>query len=229
MTKARDMIARHLREAHATELALARTLEAHLSVAPGGSYRTGVQRHLGQTQDHARRIERRLEDLGTGRGRVDVGRTMAQDAIHQGIALSKGPLDLVRGGTSPEKVLKNARDECASEALEIATYEALERLALNVGDLETAELAAEIRAEEETMLEFLRGEIPALADAAARADVPASQRTTPADAGGGGRARGGRRSRAKGRPGSRSGSAKGGSRSPQRSGGPSKRAARPRG
>ena len=36
-------------------------------------------------------------------------------------------------------MLKNAKDACATEALEIATYTAIERLAKAVGDDETAQ------------------------------------------------------------------------------------------
>ena len=50
-------------------------------------------------------------------------------------------------------MLKNAKDAAATEALEIATYTALERLAGRVGDDETAKLAASIRRDEEKMLE----------------------------------------------------------------------------
>ena len=49
-----------------------------------------------------------------------------QSAIEQALALSKAPLDLVRGTGGEEKVLKNAKDACATEALEIATYTAIE-------------------------------------------------------------------------------------------------------
>ena len=74
-------------------------------------------------------------------------------------------------GGGEEKVLKNAKDACASEALEIATYAAIERLAQRVGDDETAKLAASIRADEERMLARVRREIPKLTDAVVRADV----------------------------------------------------------
>jgi rubrerythrin len=81
------------------------------------------------------------------------------------------PWQLVRGSGGEEKVLKNAKDAYASEALEIATYTALERLAQKVGDDETASLAASIRADEERMLARVLREIPKLTDAVVRADV----------------------------------------------------------
>jgi len=68
-------------------------------------------------------------------------------------------------------VLKNAKDASASEALEIATYTALERLADRAGDRQTAKLAASILADERKMLERVLREIPKLTDAVFRADV----------------------------------------------------------
>ena len=55
-------------------------------------------------------------------------------SIGQALALGKTPLDLLRGSGGEEKVLKNAKDACATEALEIATYTAIERLARAVDD-----------------------------------------------------------------------------------------------
>ena len=59
-------------------------------------------------------------------------------------------------------MLANAKDECASEALEIATYDAIEALAETVGDDEIAALARAHRADEERMLADLRALIPTL-------------------------------------------------------------------
>ncbi len=95
----------------------------------------------------------------------------AETLISQSLALSKTPFDLLRGSGGEEKVLKNAKDACATEALEIATYTALERLATAVGDERTAKLAASIRGDEERMLERIMREIPKLTDAVIGADV----------------------------------------------------------
>ena len=71
-----------------------------------------------------------------------------------------------------EKVLKNAKDACASEALEIATYTAIECLASSVGDSVTQALATSIRADEQKMLDRILREIPKLTEAVVRSEVP---------------------------------------------------------
>jgi ferritin-like metal-binding protein YciE len=168
---AREMLIQYLNEAHATEEALVRTLQAHVALTPRGPYRDLLENHLEETRGHARALERRLADLGAGSSLVSATLGLAQSVLGQVLALSKGPLDVLRGHGGEEKLLKNAKDECATEALEIATYDALETLAREAGDSATAELAARHRADEERMLAALRALIPDLTGAtvAARA------------------------------------------------------------
>lgn len=170
-TTTQDKIVEYLHEANAMERSLARTLQAHQAVTPTGAYRTALDRHLRETRGHADDIERRLRELGHGRGIVEVGYGLVQGLAGQALALGKAPLDMVRGSSGEETLLKNAKDECASEALEIATYDALEQLARQDGDEATAELAAQHRADEERMLATLREQIPSLTAAVVGAEV----------------------------------------------------------
>jgi len=172
---AKMKLIQYLDEAHATEQALVRTLQAHIAMTPASGYRSGLERHLDETRGHASRLEDRLRDLGEGRNMLEIGVGLAtglvQSALAQTLALSKGPLDLVRGSSGDEKLLKNAKDECATEALEIATYDALEHLALRLGDKQTEELAVSIRSDEERMREELRRVIRTLTDGVVDAEV----------------------------------------------------------
>ncbi|MDP1849594.1 MAG: DUF892 family protein [Solirubrobacteraceae bacterium] len=171
MTQSEKKIVQYLNEAHATEMALTRVLQEQIAMAPHGRYRSALERHLRETRDHATRVAARRRELQGGGDALGAIVGTAQDAVGQMLALAKAPLDLVRGTGGEEKVLKNAKDACATEALEIATYIALEHLARAVGDTQTAELAASIRRDEEAMLAAIQDELPALTQAVARADI----------------------------------------------------------
>lgn len=165
MSTSTQKVVQYLNEAHASEVGLTRVLQAQIAMTPRGSYRTGLEKHLEETQGHAERVEQRLGDLEQGNNPLQVGIGIAESVLAQTLALWKTPLDLVRGSSGEEKVFKNAKDAAATEALEIATYTGLERVARTIGDEETAALAASIRRDEERMLERLLREIPKLADA----------------------------------------------------------------
>src|SRR5512142_396363 len=171
MSRSEQKVVQYLNEAHASELGLVQVLRAQIAMTPRGTYRSALEKHLGETRDHARRIEDRLGDLGQGGNPLQTVMGWAEDAVAQVFALAKTPFDLLRGSGGEEKVLKNAKDACATEALEIATYTALQRLATGVGDERTAKLAASIRGDEERMLERIMREIPRLTDAVVGADL----------------------------------------------------------
>lgn len=170
-TSEKAKIVQYLNEAHATEVALVRVLQEQIAMTPRGRYRTTLEKHLRETRSHADRVATRRSALEGGGNPIGTIVGLAQDAVAQALALAKAPLDMVRGSGGEEKVLKNAKDACASEALEIATYIALEELARAVGDEQTAELAASIREDEEAMLERIQDELPALTKAVAAADL----------------------------------------------------------
>jgi ferritin-like metal-binding protein YciE len=171
MSQPEQKVVQYLNEAHASELGLVQVLQAQIAMTPDGSYRSALEKHLGETRDHARRIDGRVAELGPGGNPFQTAMGWAEDALAQTFALAKMPFDLMRGSGGEEKVLKNAKDACAAEALEIATYTALEHLARALGDDTTAKLASSIRADEEKMLDRVMREIPKLTDAVVRADV----------------------------------------------------------
>ena len=106
-----------------------RQLQAQIAMTPKGQYRDGLETHLQETRRHADRLEGRLAELGQGNNLLQAGLGAVESLVGQALALTKTPLDLVRGTGGEEKVLKNAKDSCAAEALEIATYTAIAQLA----------------------------------------------------------------------------------------------------
>lgn len=158
-------------EAHSNELALVNTLEAHARIAEAPGYKSLIRDHIRETKQHASRLERRLEQLGYQRSLFATAYELAQNVVKQSLVLAKGPMDALRGGgDAREKMVKNAIDEAMTEGLEIASYDTIESVARSMGDHETAEIAAEIRLDEERMFESLRKEIPVLADIFVRSD-----------------------------------------------------------
>ena len=171
MSQSEQKVVQYLNEAHASETGLVSVLESQIAMAPAGSYRDGLEKHLAETRAHARRIRERLGQLGESRNPFQVFLGLTETVVGEVIALSKTPLDLLRGSSGEEKVLKTAKDACATKALEIATYAALERLGTKVGDDQTAALAASIRGDEERMLRRIMREIPKLTDAVVGAEI----------------------------------------------------------
>ena len=171
MSRSEQKVVQYLNEAHASEMALVRVLQSQIAMTPRGTYRSGLEKHLGETRNHAERVQKRLAELGQGGNPLQFLGGIAESVAGQALAFAKTPLDLVRGSGGEEKVLKNAKDACATEALEIATYTSIERLARSVGDEQTAKLAASIRADEEQMLQRILREIPKLTGAVVGAEI----------------------------------------------------------
>jgi ferritin-like metal-binding protein YciE len=167
MGHSEQKIVQYLNEAHALESGLVQVLRSQIAMTPDGSYRSGLEKHLRETESHADRVKARQSELASAGNPFVAGIAFMEDVAAQTMALWKTPLDLMRGATVEEKVLENAKDACAAEALEIATYTALEHLARAAGDEATADLARSIRADEERMLERVTRELPKLARAVA--------------------------------------------------------------
>jgi ferritin-like metal-binding protein YciE len=177
-------LVQYLNEAYGLEKRLETALQAHIAMTTRAPYKKRLKEHLSETKRHGREVGKRIKQLGgtaetvsapgpdpiAGAAQVVVG------GAQKAVALAQGPLHALRGTGEDEKQLKNAKTEYASEAEEIATYIAIEVLAQALGDKETERLARSIRREEERMRSFLEKEIPRLAKAVRKAEIPPAPR-----------------------------------------------------
>ena len=174
----RDLkLVQYLIEAYAKERQLETALQAHIGMTNRAPYKKRLQQHLTETRQHARQVERRIKKLGSAVPDAAIDTTTTVSSVFgKALAFAQGPLDALRGTSENEKLLKNAKDEYVEEAAEIAAYTAIETLAAEVGDTETAKLARTIRRDEERMAAFLLKQIPTLTKAVVRDQVPAAER-----------------------------------------------------
>jgi ferritin-like metal-binding protein YciE len=133
-------LVKHIDEALAMEQNVLRMLDAMIATTDDDGIKEKLRRHKAETEAHADRMQQRLEAHGASSSTVrEAGGILG--------ALMKGVLDFARG----EKAGRNARDGYATEHMEIAAYQLLERIAKRAGDEETAEAARLNRADEERM------------------------------------------------------------------------------
>jgi ferritin-like metal-binding protein YciE len=183
---ARDTkLIQYLNEAYGKEKELETALEAHIAITTRPPYKKRLREHLKETKGHSRQLKTRIRELGgkAEAGPVSSGPTPVVDAAStltsvasKAKAVAQGPLHAIRGTGEAEKMLKNAKTEYHNEFEEIATYTGIEALAEAVNDKDTAKLARGIRREEERMAKFLEKQIPQLAKAVAKEEIPAAER-----------------------------------------------------
>jgi ferritin-like metal-binding protein YciE len=140
----KEQLVKHIDEAYAMEQNVLRMLDGMINTTEDPDIKNELREHKLETERHAERMQQRLEAHSATPSMVkEVGGIAG--------ALLKGVLDLTRG----EKAGRNARDGYATEHLEIASYQLLERIAQRAGDEETAEAARENRKDEEAMAKKL--------------------------------------------------------------------------
>jgi ferritin-like metal-binding protein YciE len=136
----KDQLVKHIDEALAMEQSALRILNAMIQTTDDEEIKSELRQHKLETEQHAERLEKRL-------AAHDASPSTVREAAGIMNALMKGVVDMVR----QEKAGRNARDGYATEHLEIASYQLLERVARAAGDEETAEVARQNRADEEKM------------------------------------------------------------------------------
>src|SRR5436309_8962756 len=155
-----------LNEAYAKEAELEADLTAHIALTEKQSYKKRLRKHLTETKAHKRQVASRIKKLG---GDVPANSIpgvpgAVGEVAGKAVAAVKGQVGTARAAVTsqPETHLRNAQEELREEHVEIALYTRLETLASEVGDRETAQLAKEIRRDEERMAKFLTSELSRL-------------------------------------------------------------------
>ena len=147
MADLQEKLVEHIDDAYAMEQNVLRMLDGMLRTTDDPALLDMLEHHRDETKRHADRLEERLRAHGSSPSAVkEAGGVVG--------ALLKMPLDMARS----EHAGKNARDGYATEHVEIAAYELLERLARMAGDEETARVARENRADEVSMAQKIEGE-----------------------------------------------------------------------
>jgi ferritin-like metal-binding protein YciE len=152
-----EQLVKHIDEALAMEQNVLRMLDGMIQTTDDEEIKNELRQHKLETEQHAERLEKRL-------AAHDASPSTAREAAGVMGALMKGVVDMVR----QEKAGRNARDGYATEHLEIASYQLLERVAQAAGDEETAEVARQNRADEEKMAKKLEANWDKLAELSLR-------------------------------------------------------------
>lgn len=135
-----QQLVKHIDEAFAMEQNVLQMLGGMIDTTEDREIRAELEHHRSESEQHAERMRRCLDAHGASPSMIkEAGGVLG--------ALMKGVVDLTRR----EKAGRNARDGYATEHMEIASYQLLERIALKAGDEETAEAARLNRADEEAM------------------------------------------------------------------------------
>jgi len=140
MASLEEKLVEYIDDAYAMEQNVLRMLDSMIGTTKDPQMKRSLERHKKQTEEQAARLEERLREHDASPSRAkEAGGVMA--------ALMKSVLDVARSD-SPGR---NARDGFATEHMEIASYQMLERVARKAGDTKTAAVARQNREEEEAM------------------------------------------------------------------------------
>lgn len=145
MTELEERLVTYIEDTDGLEQHMLHALDSLIETTDDPEIRDTLEHHREETDRHRERLAERLYAH-------HATPSIVRDAGQIFIALSREIVDRAHPH-SPAKVLSAG---VVAEHLEITSYELLERAANAAGDLETAEVARQNRAEEEAMLEIFR-------------------------------------------------------------------------
>ncbi len=136
------------------ETGIATTLKKHAADAKGDpKVRGAITKHLRETEQHAKAIERALKSM-------EAGHPVIREGISQLVNLVAGVATSLAADTS----VKNAIADFATEHFEIACYTALAEAADAAGERDIARTCRSILKEEQAMAKTLAGLLPTITE-----------------------------------------------------------------
>jgi ferritin-like metal-binding protein YciE len=135
-----EQIVKYLGDVHAIEEQALPQVKAAPKIARDPAIADAFERHIGETEEQKRRIEERLESLGSSPNKV-------KDLAG---ALS-GPAFVLFARVQPDTPGKLVSHAYSYEHMEMAAYELLSRVARRANDDETSALAQSIESQERDM------------------------------------------------------------------------------
>jgi ferritin-like metal-binding protein YciE len=133
-------LTKHIDESIAMEESVLRLLDSMLKTTQDPAFKRALEKHKETTRQHVERLQERLRAHGARRS-----------VVRQAGGKFAGGAKTVADVARREKAGRNARDGFATEQMEVAAYELLERIARLAGDDQTAEVARQNRTEDEAM------------------------------------------------------------------------------
>ena len=135
-----EQIIKYLGDVHAIERQALPQVRSAPDIAGDPKIAAAFEQHIPETEEHERRVEQRLRELGDSPNKVkDVAGAVS------------GPAFVLFAKSQPDTPGKLVTHAYSYEHMELAAYELLSRVATKGGDAETAALAQEIAGQERAM------------------------------------------------------------------------------
>jgi len=146
----RDKLVKYIEDMYTLETQIIETLEKHASEAKAvPEFQTRINQHIEESKAQRDRMEQRLAAYNK-----------KPSSVKGAMGSMVGNVVGAVSGTRPDVLAMNARDEFATEHMEIAAYGLLLTTAVAYGDAETARACEQTLAEEQAMADWLQARIP---------------------------------------------------------------------
>jgi ferritin-like metal-binding protein YciE len=135
-----EQIVKYLGDIHSIEEQALVQLKIAPKIAGDATLEAAFEKHIGETEDQKRRVERRLEELGGSPNKVkDIA------------GAASGPAFALFAKFQPDTPGKLTSHAFSYEHMELAAYELLSRIAARAKDEQTVQLAKDIEGQENEM------------------------------------------------------------------------------